>query len=312
MSDDHLPLATGSEFDVIRAIVRRLGPHARGIGDDAAVLDVPAGERLVVSSDSAIENVHFRRAWLTPAEIGWRATMAALSDLAAMGATPLGALVALAAPTAWRASIAELMSGAGDAAAAAGAAIVGGNLSHADTLMLTTTAIGSAASPVPRSGARAHDALWVTGRLGGPALALRALERGEALDVEARHRFARPAARIAEGRWLAAQGAHAIIDVSDGIVADAGHLATASGVRVVLELDRVPRFGVASARDAATSGEEYELLVAADVSLDVAEFERRFDIPLTRVGSVREGAGVELLEAGARVAPLPGHDHFSR
>lgn len=312
MSDDHLPLGAGGEFDIIREIVRRLGPRARGIGDDAAVLDVPAGERLVVSTDSAIEDVHFRRAWLTPAEIGWRATMAALSDLAAMGATPLGALVALAAPAAWRESIAELMSGAGEAAAAAGTAIVGGNLSHADTLTLTTTVVGSAAAPVPRSGARGRDALWVTGRLGGPALALRALERGEAPDVEARHRFARPTARIAEGRWLAGHGVRAIIDISDGIVADAGHLAAASGVRVALELDRIPRLGVASARDAATSGEEYELLFAADASLDAAEFERRFAIPLTCVGGVVEGAGVELLEAGARVAPLPGHDHFSR
>ena len=308
----HLPLGEGAEFDAIREIVSRLGPHASGIGDDAAVLDVPAGERLVASIDAAIEDVHFRRAWLTPAEIGWRATMAALSDLAAMGATPLGVLVAVALPAASRDALAELMAGAGAAAAAVGAPIVGGNLSRADRLTMTTTVLGSARAPVARSGARPGDALLVTGRLGGPALALRALDRGDEPPAAVRERLARPRARIAEARWLAEQGVHAMIDISDGLAADAGHLAAAGGVRVDLELERIPCVPDVSAREAAASGEEYELLVATDQDLDAAEFAQRFGIPLTRVGRVREGAGVELFERSVRVAPLTGHDHFSR
>ena len=99
---DHHALGPGREFDAVRALMARWGDLARGIGDDAAVLDVPPGERLVVSVDSSVEDRHFRRAWLTPEEIGYRAATAALSDLAAMGARPLGMLVALALPTAWR------------------------------------------------------------------------------------------------------------------------------------------------------------------------------------------------------------------
>lgn len=311
-SDDHTALGAGAEFDAIREILRRLGPRARGIGDDAAVLDVPPGERLVASTDTAIEDVHFRRGWLTPAEIGWRAAMAALSDLAAMGATPLGALVALAVPEDWRDMLAELMAGAGEAAETAGAPIVGGNLARGSSLTITTTVLGSAQSPVLRAGARPGDALWLTGRLGGPTLAMRALQSGAEPDAAARVRFARPAARIGEGRWLAAQGASAAIDVSDGLAADAAQLAAASVVRVVLDLERILRVGNASARDAAASGEEYELLVAAPGTLDASAFVERFRLPLTQIGRVEQGAGIELLENGVRVAPLGGHDHFSR
>jgi thiamine-monophosphate kinase len=98
----HLPLGPGAEFDVVRSLLRQWGSSAVGIGDDAALLDVPAGSRLVVSTDHSVEGVHFRRPWITPEEIGWRATQAALSDLAAMGARPLGLLVALAGWTSRR------------------------------------------------------------------------------------------------------------------------------------------------------------------------------------------------------------------
>ena len=101
----HLTLGPGREFDAVRDLLARWGTAATGVGDDAAVLDVPTGSRLVVSTDSSVEEVHFRAEWLTPEEIGWRATMAALSDLAAMGATPLGVLLALTVPVRWRGSL---------------------------------------------------------------------------------------------------------------------------------------------------------------------------------------------------------------
>ena len=116
-------LGPGAEFDAVRALVRGWGALAEGIGDDAAVLEVPRGERLVVSTDASVENVHFRRAWLSPREIGARATTGALSDLAAMGATPLGIVVALVVPYAWRADLEALAEGIGDAVRDAGTRI---------------------------------------------------------------------------------------------------------------------------------------------------------------------------------------------
>ena len=310
------PLGPGGEFDVIRELLLRWGDRARGIGDDAAVLDVPAGERLVVSTDGSVEGEHFRRGWLTPAEIGYRATTAALSDLAAMAATPLGILVAIALPETWRAELGALADGIGEAAAGAGAPIVGGDITRGTHLAITLTVLGSAPRPLMRSGARAGDRVHVTGRFGGPARALAALTRGKAPDPAARERFAHPIARIREARWLAAHGATCAIDVSDGLVADAGHLAAASGMRIVLHLDRIPVIGGADQRDAAGSGEEYELLVALPPAAAIHDFEQQFGLPLTEIGEVRDGKGghppgVETIYQGERVAPPRGYDHFS-
>ena len=305
-------LGPGREFDIVREMQRRWGTLARGLGDDAAVLDVPAGHRLVVSTDASVEDVHFRRGWLTPEEIGWRATAAALSDLAAMAATPLGFVVAVTLPDDWRDALPGLVDGIGHAARDAATAIIGGDLTRGRDLALTITVLGHAAAPLARRGARPGDALWVTGRLGGPLAALRAFERGEQPAAAHRARFARPRPRLAEARWLAEQGARAAIDISDGVLAEAGHLAAAGGVRVHVELDRLPCLEGMGSLDAARSGEEYELLVAAPASLDAAEFERRFGLPLTAVGHVEAGAPVAVaLRGGVRVDLATGHDHFS-
>lgn len=309
-----IPLGPGREFDLVREMQRRWGTLARGLGDDAAVLDVPAGERLVVSTDASVEDVHFRRGWLTPDEIGHRATAAALSDLAAMAATPLGFVVAITLPDEWRDALPGLVDGIGAAAREAGTAIIGGDLTRGRDLALTITVLGHAARPLARAGARPGDALWVTGVLGGPLGALRAFERGEAPDAAHRARFARPRPRLAEARWLAAHGAHAAIDISDGLLAEAGHLAAAGGVHVTVELDALPCMPGIAPADAARSGEEYELLVAAPATLDVAAFVRAHDIGLTRVGRVAAGAPVAEARGGAggpRVDLAAGHDHFS-
>ena len=305
-------LGAGREFDLVRAMQRRWGTLARGIGDDAAVLDVPAGERLVVSTDSSVEGVHFRRGWLTPEEIGYRATAAALSDLAAMAASPLGFVVAIALPDEWRAELPGIVDGIGVAARECAAPIIGGDLTTGRDLALTVTVLGHAAAPLARSGARPGDALWVTGRLGGPLAALRAFEGGQVPEPAHRARFARPLPRIVAARWLAAHGAHALIDVSDGLLAEAGHLAAAAGVRIVVDLALLPCLSGVPPRDAARSGEEYELLVAAPASLDALAFAAACGLPLTRVGRIEAGAPVaEAWEGGARVDLTRGHDHFS-
>jgi thiamine-monophosphate kinase len=304
-------LGPGGEFDVVRRLLALWGDAASGVGDDAAVLDIPAGERLVVSADSSVENVHFRREWLSAHAIGWRTTAAALSDLAAMAATPLGVLVSLSLPERWRDDLEELARGMGDAVLAARTTIVGGDLTTAGELTIAITVLGHAATPLARSGARAGDTLYVTGALGAPRAAIAALLRGEEPAPPLRARFEHPVPRLAESRWLAANGAHAGVDISDGLAGDAAHLAAASGVGIALRLDALPVVAGLAPLDAVASGEEYELLVAAS-SIDTAAFEREFGVPLTAIGKVERGEpGVRAWLAGERVALPGGFDHFS-
>ena len=311
--DATTPLGPGGEFDAIRELLARWGDRAQGIGDDAAVMEVPAGERLVVSTDSSVEGVHFRRDWLALREIGYRVTAAALSDLAAMAATPLGMLIAIAVPDRSRGDLGALADGIGDAAALCDVPIIGGDLTRGAELSITVTVMGSAVSPLTRGGAHPGDRIWVTGMLGGPAHAIAAFAADRPPDAASRERFAHPVPRLREARWLAAHGATAGLDISDGLVADAGHLAAASGVRISLDLDRVPHVAGTDALTAAGSGEEYELLIALPPSAAVHDFQQLFRLPLTEVGVVGAigSPGVETMYRGARVAPPRGYDHFS-
>jgi thiamine-monophosphate kinase len=310
---DSLALGPGREFDIIRELLARWGPRALGIGDDAALLDVPAGEQLVVSADSSVEHIHFERAWLTPREIGYRATMAALSDLAAMAASPIGVLLALGLPRSWLEEAGELGAGVGEALDRAQTIVRGGDITGASDLTIGVTVLGSTSAPLRRNGARLGDTVYVTGTLGGPGAALAAWQRGEAPSPAARERFARPVARIAEAIWLARGGARAGIDISDGLLADAGHLAAASGVRIQIDLEQLPLHDGVSARDAAMSGEEYELIVSAP-ALNVSAFARANSLSLTAVGRVVEpipdGIGVTVRMNGERLAPAEGFRHF--
>ena len=307
----HLPLGPGAEFDAIRAMLREWGPHATGVGDDAALLTVPPGEQLVVSTDASVEGVHFRREWMSAAEIGERAASAALSDLAAMAAMPLGMLLAFAVPMSWQDALVELARGVGVAAAGARCPIVGGNLTRATELSLTITVLGSTASPLRRAGARVGDRVFVTGRLGGPGAALRALLAGGHPAPEHRARFVAPVPRLAEARWLAKHGVHAAIDISDGLLADAAHLARASGVSVSIDLRSIPCVAGVAPSDAVASGEEYELLVTAPVSaaLDVEAFARECNLPLTEIGRVVP-LGAEPVQVVGGAARGAGYDHL--
>jgi thiamine-monophosphate kinase len=293
-------------------MVARWGDRAHGIGDDAATLELPRGDALVASVDSAVEDVHFRRGWLTAREIGHRAAAAALSDLAAMGASPVGMLLAIALPDAWRPELMEVADGVGEVAGRWRAPILGGNLTKGSELSITTTVLGSVYRPLTRSGVRPGDRLYVTGRLGGAGAALRALLASAQPDLRHREKFARPQPRVFEAQWLAAMGATAAIDVSDGLVADFGHLAAASGVRIELDLDHLPVADGVKPIDAAASGEEYELIVSAPQPLNLEAFIAKFRLPLTPVARAVAGdAAVEVRQKGRRVANPSGHDHFS-
>jgi len=314
-----LRLGPGGEFDRLRAIYASLGAVGRGLGDDCALVRI-GSRTIALSIDLSLEGVHFRTEWLSFREIGWRATAAALSDLAAEGAQPLGVLVSVGLPGKGRGRgqgrrdpATEIMSGVGAATRSVGASVLGGDLVRSSRYLVDVCVLGLAARPVRRSGAHAGDGLWVTGQLGGAALALAALRAGRRLAAAVRRRFARPAPRIAAGVWLARRGAHAMIDVSDGLAADAGHVAAASGVRIEIELEGMPCWPGVTPRAAVRSGEEYELLVALSPRFgerDARAFRRATGLRLTRIGRCVAGRGIGMTDHGRPTTPPAGFDHF--
>ena len=317
MTSGATPLGPGGEFDRLRAVFRRLGPRLRGAGDDAALITVD-GARLALSCDLAIEGQHFRLGWITAEEVGWRACAAALSDLAAVAAEPLGVLAAVGVPDGRDGEFLErLMDGIARAAESAGAVLWGGDLVRAPQVTIDVTVVGRADRPVRRSGAQPGDGLWVTGLLGAPRAAVDAWEAGRTPAPAARERFAHPVPRIAEAAWLRDHGASALIDLSDGLVGDAGHVAAASQLALVVETERVPVHPAVTGDEAVTlallGGEEYELLVTLPPGFGAADrstFVQRFTLPLTRIGTVAAGKGVQVLRDGRPVAPGPGFSHF--
>lgn len=328
-SGSHLHLAPGAEFDLIRRFLPhapRLGRHdvRVGPGDDCAVV---VGDGIALSVDLTIEGTHFTREWLSPHEIGCRAASAALSDLAAMAARPIGVLVALAVPDTDADEFAvRVMEGVHDAAERVGAVVIGGDLTRSPgPVVLDVTVIGETREPVLRSGARPGDEVWVTGALGAAAITVARLLRGEAPNPEALHRFTCPLPRIHEARWLKEREIPtAMIDLSDGLLGDAAHLATASDVSLVLDRAAIPiheavRSDTATAEAAlayaVSGGEDYEICFCApagSVQAHLDTFEDEFGLPLTRVGVVEEGGGVWWrTDEGVRIwAEGGGFQHF--
>ncbi len=317
-----------SEFDLIAAITERLpapGPRVRvASGDDAAVVEPRASSAITV--DAVVDGVHFRLADFGPRAAGRKALGAALSDLAAMGAAQGEAYVVVGAPEGL--SDEELLGiaeGIAEVAEREAVSISGGDLVRSPVLVISVTAVGyepGAARLVTRSGARPRDVVAVTGRLGGAAAALILMERGpEARGASPELReslLARPldpVPRLREGRALAAAGATAMIDISDGLGADAGHLAAASECRLEIELSKVPvAEGVAQVAGgerealelAAGGGEDYELLVTLPRDrLDAAAAAvAEAGSPLTEIGYATEGSGVTIrLEGGGELEP---------
>ncbi|MFL5403385.1 MAG: thiamine-phosphate kinase [Gemmatimonadales bacterium] len=313
-------LGPGAEFDRIRGVARLLGSRAAGLGDDCALIQI-GDDFLAVSTDISVEAVHFRLDWIRLEEAGWRATAGALSDLAAVGAEPTGILSAVTMPrAAAEAELLELMAGVGAAAAFARAPVVGGDLSSAEAWSAAITVLGRTHSPVTRAGAKPGDRLWVTGALGGARSALEAWHRGEQPSSESRVRFAHPEPRLDAGQWLARHGAHAMIDLSDGIGGDAGHIAAASHAKLEIDLASLPvatdvraearRLDMSPGQFAAEGGEDYELFVALPPAFAAADqFTRQCGLALTPIGSVEAGSGVRFFLDGKPIA-LKGYNHF--
>ncbi len=270
-----MKLSELGEFGLLAELERR--GLARGIEHDAAEL----GDGLVVTQDALVEGVHFRLDRMSWRDLGFRAAAVNLSDLAASGALPEGLIVTLGLPAETEVEdVLELYEGIAETAVP----VVGGDTTAAPQVVVSVTALGRSERVPGRAGARPGDRLVVTGPLGAAGAAFR----------EAR--YVRPPIRLDEGRLLARE-AHAMLDVSDGLGQDAGHLAARSGCRVVIELERVPRAPGATVEDLGF-GEDYELLAAV---ADPAGF--------VEVGRCEEGSGVDLLLDGRPVA-LTGYRHF--
>ncbi|WP_024876646.1 thiamine-phosphate kinase [Saccharomonospora piscinae] len=235
---------TLGEFGLIQQVTAgRAQPPTTllGPGDDAAVVAAPDG-RVVITTDALVEGVHFRLDWSTPRHVGRKAVAVNLADIAAMGAVATSVVVALACPPDTPASVAaDLMDGVAAEAARAGVGVVGGDMVRAENIVLSVTALGDLGgrAAVPRSGARPGDIVAVCGRLGWAAAGLAVLGRGFRSPVSVVNAQRCPDPPYASGPEAARAGATAMIDVSDGLLADLGHLATASDVGIDVRTDRL-------------------------------------------------------------------------
>jgi thiamine-monophosphate kinase len=270
---------------------------AEAIRDDVAVL----ADGVVVTQDALIESVHFRLEWSSWRDLGYKAAAVNLSDLAAACAEPEALVVSLGLPPQTPVDhVVELYEGLNEP----GVPVRGGDLTHADRTYLSVTAIGRSVRVPGRAGARPGDLLVVTGPLGAAAAGLRALERGLSGFEELLRAHHRPPYRLDAARLLGPV-AHALIDLSDGIATDAGHIAEQSGCRLEIEIERLPlapRIEEVGAEPFWTLGEDYELLAAVAPRDGEA-------LPFAVVGRCLEGSGAVLLRGGEPL-DVSGYDHF--
>jgi thiamine-monophosphate kinase len=313
-----------TEDDLVAAIA----PFTIGIGDDAALWQPSRSHRSAISSDMLVEGVHFTRDMMALEDIGWRAMAANLSDLAAMGARPVLATVALGIPTTIDAEeILELYRGLAACASEFAAAIVGGDMSRADALTVAITVVGEVrvSNVKARAGGRAGDVLAVTGPLGAARAGLELSKKpepiGDRLTMEALAALRHPVPRLREGRFLAAsRNVRAMMDISDGLSTDVDRFAIACGCGAKIECIPVaaPARALAQAREedpqrfALSGGEEFELLAAIRPRAFrylAGRYKKRFGRDLVRIGVLGKGSGVTW-----NGAPLErsGWDHFTR
>jgi len=322
-------------LDQVRRLAGPPGPDVVvGIGDDAAALRLPEGELLVATCDVLVEGRHFRGPDHPPRAIGRRLAAVNLSDIAAMGATPRWGLASFVLPLALSAEAgAELFFGLSEGLRADGAVVVGGNLSAGEMLSLELTLLGSVAPDqmVRRSGAQPGDRVLVTGTLGGNAAARLAIEAGFDPSMPALAEllaaFRQPRSRVAAGRAIAdSRLVHAMIDVSDGLLSDLGHLCRAGDVGVRLRAGAVPvdettrevagRLGHAPLHLALTGGEDYELLLAAPAAATdtLMAILSSLGVPVASIGEVVAGEVACCLvydDGTDQPVPFAGWDHFT-
>jgi thiamine-monophosphate kinase len=313
------------EFDLIARIHARAasrGDVVLGIGDDAAILRVPPGRDLVVAMDTLNSGVHFPED-TAPADIGWKALAVNLSDLAAMAATPAWCTLSLSLPQPDAAWVDGFLDGFLALAAQHGVALVGGDTTRGPlSVCVTAHGLVEPRSALRRSGARVGDDVWVTGTLGDAAGALRQWQAADAVDPALRARLDRPAPRVAAGHALAGI-ASACIDVSDGLLADLGHVCRASRVGAILDVDALPASDALRScfdRDTlralqSAGGDDYELCFTAPKTarLAVESALQACDVPATRIGRITEDTGEIALHDAQGVAwspPRRGYEHF--
>ncbi|MGC8463459.1 MAG: thiamine-phosphate kinase [Acidimicrobiales bacterium] len=323
--------APGDEFAVIDRLRARFEAAAGGgapagevwIGDDAAWVRAPSGS-LLLATDLVVAGVHADLRWCSPADVGFKAVMVTVSDVAAMGGRPGHLLVSVAAPVS--VSLDGVGEGVAEAARLVGAPVVGGDLSTGPVLVVSVAVVGflepgpvgGTVGPLRRSGARPGDAVYVTGPLGASAAGLARLRAGtlpppvvlsglpDEVDAALAVAHRRPAARLEEGSTARRSGARAAIDVSDGLLADVGHLAEASQVGVALS--GVPVAVGATLEDALGGGEDYELVVSTPEPdrLETAFAAAGLRAPI-RIGECTPEAGVVRLDG--QPAPAVGWRH---
>jgi thiamine-monophosphate kinase len=322
------------ELDLIAALRSRLAPPSPplivGPGDDASVSQ-PRGAT-ATSVDAVVEGIHFRRPESTLTQVGRKALSTALSDLAAMGTEAGEAYVALGVPPDLdEDGCLTLLGGIEEVAAETGTALAGGDVTRSPALFVAVTVVGHAGDPaslVSRAGAGEGDLVAVSGELGGAAAGLALLERGDdaglggTVAAALRGRQLDPTPRLAEGRALAAAGASAMIDISDGLGADAGQIAAESGVRLQIDLEAVPlEAGVTEVAAAAggdplelaLGGEDYELLACLPEAVAEAAIEAVTTVggSLTVIGRCLGGDGVALSGPDGREYRARGYDQLS-
>ena len=310
-----------AEFDLVERIRQRAGERddvVLGIGDDAALLRVPPGRLLVVATDTLNANVHFPGG-TAPADIGWKALAVNLSDLAAMGATPAWCTLSLSMPEADAGWVDGFLDGYLEIAAQHQVVLVGGDTTQGPlSVCVTVHGLVEEGAALRREGARVGDDVWVSGTLGDAA---GALAMGNDAPAALRTRLDRPEPRLALGQAFAGI-ATAAIDVSDGLLADLGHVCKASGVGAQVELDMLPTSDVL--RDAfdararrvlqAAGGDDYEVCFTAapDKRTAIMAASRKLNVPVTRVGRIVAGNEVQALDADDRTRqpPRTGYTHY--
>ncbi|MBI1741068.1 MAG: thiamine-phosphate kinase [Candidatus Koribacter versatilis] len=313
-----MPVGEKSLIELIRRLVRGGSAVVAGIGDDCAVLRVPAAHELLVTTDFTLENVHFRREWHPPEVVGWRCLTRGLSDIAAMGGKPRAAFLSLAlergVPQKW---VDRFVAGLLEAADEFRVPLAGGDTAQsaggiqADVVVVGSVPKGKA---VLRSGARPGDQIYVTGELGGSAAAIARLREGKVRAADYERHF-HPRARVEAGQWLRRRGlASAMIDVSDGLSTDLEHICEESGVGAVVEAGAIPRARVGRpvetvALDLALhGGEDYEVLFTSSQKIPA----KVAGVPVTRIGRIARRRGMVLvLEDGRRRRLVArGWEHF--
>ena len=320
----------GEEFALIQKYFHNLtaarADVVRGIGDDAAVLAVPAGHELVVSTDILICDVHFPAA-TQPADVGFKSMAVNLSDMAAMGAEPRWATLALTLPAADPGFLGPFCAGFAESAQAFDVALVGGDLTRGP-LSITVQIMGTvpAGSALTRSGARPGDQIWVTGELGSAALGLSVLQgRQRAMEpglTDCVRRLNRPQPRVQAGLLLRGV-ASAAIDISDGLLTDLQHLLRASGVGARIELSTIPMGVALSAlpgeaerwQFALGGGDDYELCytVAPAQAATLAQYLKTSRCTASYIGNVTGGSGIAWIAAGGGAVDFgarTGYQHF--